>query len=165
VGTKERLRQERREQEANARPQSRRVPPMLIVAALAGVGVLGVLAYRARHSEPIPNIVSRPPAMPTQFPGRGRAGRRSEPAIPGMTINDDISVLVDRYGKPDADLSTAGMTPPPPIVTRRITYQKQRVTAVYRQDGSSWKLVGFVDPDTNKGVPPKTAYDRMNPKK
>jgi hypothetical protein len=138
---------------------------MLIVAAFAGAGILGVLEYRARHSQAtaLPGSGFRP--MSTPIPGRGRAGRRGEPGIPGMTANDDISVLTGRYGSPDADESSEGMTPPPPIVTRRITYNKQRVTAVYRRDGSSWKLVGFVDPDTHTGIPPRVAFDRMNPKR
>ena len=161
MGVKERARRERRELEANA-PVSKggRVPWILIVGVLAAAGFLAYLSWRPVQPQP----AARPPATPTEFPGRGRAGRRGEPSIPGMTMNDDMSVLVGRYGKPDADISSAGMNPPPPIVTRRITYQKQRVTAVYRQDGSSWKLVGFVDPDMNKGMTAKAAYDRMNPK-
>jgi hypothetical protein len=138
------------------------VPPILIIAALAGVGFLGYLTYRARQPQPMPAAAARTPTKPAQFPARGRGGRRGDPAIPGMTINDDISVLVGRYGHPDKDESSEGMKPPPPIVTRRITYDKQRVIAVYRQDGKTWKLIGFVDPDTSKGIPAKTAYERMN---
>jgi hypothetical protein len=78
-----------------------------------------------------------------------------------MEVNDDVSVLVGRFGAPDTDESSAGWQPRPPIVTRRLTYIKERVTAVYREEAGQWKLVGFTDPETVKGIPIPTAAERM----
>lgn len=106
-----------------------------------------------RTLPPIVTGIGRPPI-------RGAAPSRG-PSIPGMVPNDDVSVLLGRFGAPDVDENSAGWQPPPPIVTRRLTYVRERVTAVYREEGSAWKLVGFTDPETKKGIPIQTAAERM----
>jgi hypothetical protein len=79
--------------------------------------------------------------------------------------NDDLSLLVSKYGKPDIDDSTQYDNPRPPIVTRWLIYKKENVRAWYVPDGVSigdpppyrkWKLFGFADEKTKK---PISAYE------
>ena len=93
-------------------------------------------------------------------------GAAKEPCVP----HDDLSQFICKYGKPDVDDSTAYDKPRPPIVTRVLTYKKQRVRAAYIPSGVSigdpppykdWKLFGFQDPKTNAVLSPEEVARRM----
>jgi hypothetical protein len=89
-------------------------------------------------------------------------GRRGEPPAPfGMRTKDEPGMLTAQFGPPDTDVSNETTRPTPIFVLRRLTYTKEHVTAVYRQDGASWSLVGFVDPETSKGILTQTAAQRL----
>jgi predicted Zn finger-like uncharacterized protein len=97
---------------------------------------------------------SKPPAAPVE-----------------RAAHDDLTRLINRYGAPDEDESTAYDRPRPPIVTRIVTYRKERVRAVFVPDGearmntpppySHWKLVGFTDPVAEKALSAGEASSRL----
>lgn len=82
---------------------------------------------------------------------------------------DDVSQFVCRFGKPDIDDSTENDRPRPPIVTRKLIYEKERVRAVYVPDARisdpppyrRWKFIGFQDPDTNVVLSAQEVVRRM----
>jgi len=84
---------------------------------------------------------------------------------------DDVELFIRRYGVPDSDESSENDKPRPTIVTRYLTYRNQKVRAAYRADvplgapppyEGKWKLVGFVDPDTNQSIAPATVVGRLS---
>jgi hypothetical protein len=97
-------------------------------------------------------------------PSLSEGERTDIPSNEGKS-NDDLSLLISKYGKPDIDDSTQYDNPRPPIVTRWLIYKKENVRAWYVPDGVSiddpppyhkWKLFSFVDEKTKK---PISAYE------
>jgi hypothetical protein len=78
--------------------------------------------------------------------------------------------VLARCGTPDADDSTAYDKPRPLIVTRLLTYEAQRVRAIYVPDVANsdvpppydrWKLVGLTDPKSQTSISSREAATRM----
>ena len=91
--------------------------------------------------------------------------------LAGAQKNDSIDTLIRRFGQPDADESTANDRPPRPFVTRILTYNEQRVRALYHANveigaplpkSIDWRLIGFTDPEKNVGLSPDAAIRRLS---
>jgi hypothetical protein len=72
---------------------------------------------------------------------------------------DDGPVVLRRYGKPDADDSTAHDDPRPPLVTRWMDYRKAGVRVLLGANESmrgpppyTWLLIGFVDIASDQAI-------------
>ena len=97
--------------------------------------------------------------------------------VPGQTPaitsipepHDDLSLFVSKFGEPDRIESSENEIPRPPIVTKRLIYDKEKVRAVYVADGEvgapppykKWKLLGFQDNRTNAVLQPEEAVARL----
>ena len=86
--------------------------------------------------------------------------------------SDDADVLIAKYGSPDREETTARDFPRPPIPTRFLIYDAERVRAVYVPDGKEgepppykWKLMGFQDSQDNSVLTPAEAVDRLKNRK
>lgn len=79
-----------------------------------------------------------------------------------VNAKDDLDLFLKRFGAPDVDTSSLHERPRPQIVTRFLTYKKEKVKVVYfmGNDGS-WKFMSFIDPKTNKVVRPAEAVARL----
>ena len=83
--------------------------------------------------------------------------------------HDDLSLFLSKFGQPDRTESSETEKPRPPIVTKRLTYLKERVRAVYVPDAPvgapppyrNWKLFGFQDSRTNEVISPKEVAQRL----
>jgi len=123
-----------------------------ILAAVAILAVLFIAVFL------IAAILNSPPSTPRALD------------LAGAQKNDSIDTLIRRFGQPDADESTANDRPRPPIVTGILTYNEQRVRAVYHANveigaplpkSIDWRLIGFTDPEKNVGLPPDAAIRRL----
>lgn len=74
---------------------------------------------------------------------------------------DDFDLVSQRFGSPDADDSTMAEVPPPPQVSRWITYKKERVRFFFMRDGRGWHLVDTADPVTKTSITPDAAVKRL----
>lgn len=86
--------------------------------------------------------------------------------------HDDLSLFLEKYGKPDIVDSTEYDKPRPPMVTKWIVYKKARVRATYLADSlnspppyDKWTLVGFQDSITKKVIEPAEVVRRMENRK
>ncbi len=90
-----------------------------------------------------------------------------------VAVHDDLSLFLSKYGPPDKEVSTERDDPRPPIVTRWLDYNAERVRAVYYPDVpvgtpppySTWKLMGFMDPTTNTALSPDEVVHRLEGRK
>lgn len=66
-----------------------------------------------------------------------------------------LPVLLKRYGKPDAQTSTADDNPRPPIVTMFLDYTGVRVVLIanQREPPFTWSLMGFIYMPLNLPMP------------
>jgi hypothetical protein len=81
---------------------------------------------------------------------------------------DDVDVFIAKYGPPDREETTEHDSPRPPIVSRFLIYEAERVRAAYVPDGKAgdpppykWKLVGFQDSQDNSVLKPAEAVERL----
>jgi len=118
---------------------------------LAAVAILAVFSIAA--------ILNSPPSTPRALD------------LAGAQKNDSIDILIRRFGQPDADESSANEQPRPPIVTRILTYNQERVRAVYHANvgfgtplpkSFDWRLIGFTDPEKNVALSPDAAIRRLS---
>ena len=83
--------------------------------------------------------------------------------------HDDLSLFISKFGDPDRIESSENEIPRPPIVTKRLIYDKEKVRAVYVADGevgapppyNKWKLLGFQDNRTNAVLQPAEVVARL----
>lgn len=79
-----------------------------------------------------------------------------------INAKDDLDLFLKRYGTPDKDDSTLHDHPRPPIVTRFLTYKKERVKVIYLlEKDDSWRFLSFTDPKTNQVIKPAEVVARM----
>lgn len=108
----------------------------------------------------------------------GQCSRSDAPAPQSASVSqaasapvphDDLTHFIARFGEPDRVESSENETPRPPIVTKFLVYETERVRAVYVVDApinspppyNKWKLFGFQDPQTNEVLQPAEAIDRL----
>ena len=91
--------------------------------------------------------------------------------LTGAHKHDSIHLLLQRFGQPDADYSSANEKPCPPMVTRTLIYNMERVRAVDLAqvdfgaplpNNVEWHLIGFSDPQENVGLSPEVAIRRLS---
>jgi hypothetical protein len=77
------------------------------------------------------------------------------------SVTNDAELLVYRCGEPDQVLDTSYDDPRPLIVSRIVTYKKAHLRIMYvphdpvdQPPPYHWKLMGFVDTRTKKGIDP-----------
>ncbi len=89
--------------------------------------------------------------------------------VPSPVPHDDLTHFISRFGEPDSIESSENEIPRPPIVTKFLVYERERVRAVYVVDApvnspppyERWKLFGFQDPQTNEVLQPAEAIERL----
>lgn len=105
----------------------------------------------------------------------GSLASRSSKTVPEVPagVHDDVSVFISKYGPPDKEDTTERDQPRPPIVSRWLDYEPERVRALYYADVpvgtpppySHWKLAGFTDPVANVALSPEEVVRRMEGRK
>jgi hypothetical protein len=86
---------------------------------------------------------------------------------------DDAAYFIWKYGPPDLDESTDAEVPRPKIVTRWLTYKKERVRMIYSADAppgspppyKGWKIMGALDGQHDQNLSPDEIARRMAPRK
>jgi hypothetical protein len=88
-----------------------------------GLALIAVVAW----------IVSQP--TPSTPEGAASPPSVSVPAPKSRFADSDFAALKAKYGQPDEDDSTAYDNPRPPLVTRWLIYNKQRLRFMFLADG------------------------------
>jgi hypothetical protein len=81
---------------------------------------------------------------------------------------DDAADIIQRYGPPDKDDSTAYDQPRPPVVSRFLDYTRKNVRAILIPTNPvgapppyNWKLLGFFDMARQQKLSPDEAARRL----
>ncbi len=126
----------------------------LLIAIVAALILAGVF-YSLDTKTPKPTTTQASSAV---------ASTAEQPAPP----SDDYGSIVAKFGRPDADDSTAYDVPRPVIPSRWITYRKEHVRFLFVPDAKvgqpppyRWKLIGATDPRNRKPVPISEANVRL----
>lgn len=99
--------------------------------------------------------IAHPPVERTEAPATGQ--------------EDEVKLLLSRYGAPDVDESTQFDEPRPPLVTRWLVYKAEEVRAMYLARGAvgdpppyaAWKFIGFQDPKSDEVLEVSVAAERL----
>jgi TM2 domain-containing membrane protein YozV len=92
------------------------------------------------------------------------------PPVAPTTVPRSVSIVLDRYGQPDTDVSTENDSPRPLIVTRILTYRTERTRLVFVPDIPNsktpppyqfWLLVGASDPVADEKLSFEEAARRL----
>jgi hypothetical protein len=81
----------------------------------------------------------------------------------GSQDADQLAMVLKIAGPPDSSTSTEHESPPPPIPSRMLFYDRAGVKVAFLRNanGHSWRLLGFMDYTTGQAMSDVTALARL----
>jgi hypothetical protein len=127
---------------------------------LAVLGILLAIAFVAFRSTPQPGRPERAATVPPL----------SNPSVGTRFADSDFTEFKAKYGQPSQEDSTAYDVPRPPMVTRWLVYNNQRLRLVFLADGkvgdpppyTKWIYVGAVDEYTKEALKAEEVEQRFS---
>jgi hypothetical protein len=128
---------------------------LIVLLALVTIGIISSAIMQATRESDSSSLAS--------------SSSSPAPAQP----RDDVELFIAKYGPPDREDSTQHDSPRPPIVTRFLIYDAERVRAVYVPDAKvgtpppyrRWKLMGFQDSQDNSVIRVADVDERLKNRK